>query len=336
MTAGSGAIVLAAYDPDPTLFAAQIRSIIAQTVTEWECIISVDGDAQTVTTVLADVAEGDTRFRVIADGTRLGFYLNFERGLSAVLHDSAWVALSDQDDHWYPEKLATLLPHLADVSLIAGQARLVEHPGDQVIGTTDRRDVDQEMIALNNQFTGSLMAFRRELLDVAIPFPRANTRAAAHDHWIAVVAGAADGTRVIDTVVQDYVQHANNVFGDPSRGVRAGLLTRLSGPVRSAIDFTRRYEGSATPAAMVRMLFWIYVGWRQLMVETLSDRVGRERIEPLIAGFSKDRSFRAIRTSLDQGRTNGTIPAAFVKPYLASWAAGLLVSGRRRASPHSM
>lgn len=335
MTAGSGAIVLAAYDPDPTLFAAQIRSILAQTVTEWECIISVDGDAHTVTSVLADVAAGDTRFRVIAEGTRLGFYLNFERGLRAVSRESAWVALSDQDDFWYPEKLATLLPHLSEVSLVAGQARLVEYPGDRVIGKTDRRDVDQAMIALNNQFTGSLMALRRELLDVALPFPRANTRAAAHDHWIAVVAGADEGTRVIDTVVQDYVQHANNVFGDPSRGAQAGLLTRLTKPVRSAIEFTRRYEGSATPAATIRMLFWVYVGWRQLMVETLSDRAGRERVDPLVAGFSKDRSLRAIRDLLQQGRANGTIPAAFVKAYLVSWGAGLLVSGRRRALPRS-
>src|SRR5690349_19580955 len=73
-----GVIVLAAYRPSKELFARQLASIRDQTVTDWECIISVDGELETVEEVLADVAAGDERFRILADGRRLGFYLNFE------------------------------------------------------------------------------------------------------------------------------------------------------------------------------------------------------------------------------------------------------------------
>ncbi|WP_454172482.1 glycosyltransferase [Microbacterium maritypicum] len=323
-----GAIVLAAYEPNPELFARQLRSLQAQTVADWECIISVDGDDGTVRRVLAEVAAGDERFRVIADGTRLGFYLNFERGLIAVSPNAAWVALCDQDDHWYPEKLETLIPHLDEVALVSGQARLVTYPGEVTTGHTDRRDLGPIMTALNNQFTGSLCVLRGDLAARSVPFPRMSTRAAAHDHWIAVLAGATGGTRIVDTVVQDYVQHDSNVFGDPSRMQSSGRLGAIRTAVESARSFTRRYEGSDSLPAMLRMLFRVYVGWRQLMAETLAQRAPETGAQ-VVAVFGRRRRFWPTWRLLRDARRRGHVPGRFVLEYLSSWAAGGLIGGRR-------
>lgn len=326
----AGVIVLAAYRPSQELFARQIASIRDQTVTDWECIISVDGELDTIEEVLADVVPDDDRFRVLADGRRLGFYLNFERGLAAVPAEAEWVALSDQDDFWYPHKLETLLPHLSEAAIVSGQARLVSHPGDDVLGFTERRQLDAASTMIVNQYTGSLCLFRADLLSTALPFPRLSSHTVAHDHWLAVVGMARGGGRIVDDVVQDYVQHSANVFGDPSR-LRLGPFATLRRAWGNAVTFSMRYEGSASPSAMARMLFWIYVGWRQLMAQTLVAR------DPHAApAIDTDRRFGSGRRLLEtvqmlrRVRRAQVVPTPFVIAYLGSWAAGWLIRGRRR------
>lgn len=322
-----GSIVLAAYLPDPELFRRQLESIRAQTVTEWECVISVDGDPDPVRSLVAEITRDDPRFRVIGDGDRRGFYLNFEYGIRGVDPRAAWIALSDQDDEWYPHKLETLLPHLDRVDLVSGQARLVEQPSGRVLGETSRHDHGLVSNVLNNQFSGSAFAFRTEILSRALPFPVASTRTAAHDHWLAVVAGAGAGTRMLSDVLQDYVQHAGNVFGDPS-GMTGPVRPLQS--VRTVMTLAQKYEGARTPAALVRMVFWLNVGWRQLITDVLLERTGTgsASAEELIPYFSARRRFRPLRRLLRDAVARGEVVGRFRIEYLASWFAGAAVRGR--------
>lgn len=322
-----GAIVLAAYSPDPELFGVQLLSLQNQSSTEWECIITVDGERAPVAALVAEIVGDDPRFRVIGDDSRRGFYLNFEHGLRAVPTDAAWVALADQDDRWDEHKLATLLPHLADVSVVSGQARLVQHPSGEVTGATQRRDHGIVLTLLTNQFTGSLCVFDREILADALPFPRVSTRVATHDHWLAVVAGAHRGTRVIDEIVQDYVQHDANVFGDPSRLEKTGIAAS----VKNVLSLAKRYEGSRSPRALARMTFWTYVGWRQLMVDTLRARHGSVDGEVDVL-FGAGRCWRALNNLLQSAERSGDVPRRFVTEYRASWIAGAVSGGRRAAT----
>lgn len=330
MTAGhpSGTIVLAAFQPDPELFRRQLSSLQAQTVQDWTCVISVDGERAPVAALVDEITSGDERFVVIGDDRRRGFYGNFEQALAAVPADAAWVALADQDDHWYPHKLETLLPLLEDHSLASGQARLVTYPGGVELGVTDRVDHGPASTVLINQFTGSLCVFERTLLDDALPFPHPPSRVATHDHWLAVVAGARGGTAIVDEVVQDYVQHDANVYGDPSRAGDAGVLA----PLRNALRLAERVEGSRSPLAVVRMTFWTYVGWRQLMVDTLEARRAPEWsiTPPLAGGFGRTRSYRKLNAQLSIAVAQGVISSRYAWGYRASWFAGVLIGGRGR------
>lgn len=324
-----GTIVLAAYSPDPELFRRQLTSLQAQTVREWECVISVDGDPAPVASLVAEITGGDERFRIVGDGTRLGFYLNFERGILAVSERSEWIALCDQDDRWDHDKIERLLPHLAEVSLVSAQARLVSYPSDVETGRTDRHDHGAIFTILSNVFTGSLCLFTPELLATALPFPRASTSAAAHDHWLAVVAAEYRGTRIIDDVVQDYVQHDANVFGDPSR--LGGGSIRSS--ITNVLAQSRRYEGSRSPLSIARMTFWAYAGWRQLMVDTLDARRPADPSDPrLQLAFGRRRRLRTILSLLRVARDRAIVPSRFTWEYRASWIGGALTGGRRAVS----
>lgn len=322
-----GAIVLAAYSPDPELFRVQLRSLQEQTVRDWECVISVDGERAPVAALVAEIVGDDDRFRVIGDDSRRGFYLNFEHGLRAVPQDAGWVALSDQDDRWDETKLERLLPRLDAVSLASGQARLVQHPSGEVTGITDRVDRGPEFTLLSNQFTGSLCVFERGILDTALPFPRVSTRIATHDHWLAVVAGAHRGTTIVDEVVQDYVQHASNVYGDPSRMAKTGVAAS----VRNVLALAERYEGSRSPRALARMTFWTYVGWRQVMVDALRLRSGRHD-SAIDERFGVGRRWRALQALLRRAERAGQVPTRFAWEYRASWFAGAVTGGRRAAA----
>lgn len=322
-----GSIVLAAYQPDPELFRRQLESLCAQTVESWECVITVDGDPAPVRALVAEATHDDQRFRVIGDGSRRGFYLNFEHGVRVVSPRARWIALSDQDDEWYPHKLATLLPHLEDVDLVSGQARLVQQPSGRVMGETSRADHGLVANVLNNQFSGSAFVFRAEILETALPFPQASTRTAAHDHWLAIVAGAGRGTRMLPDVLQDYVQHTGNVFGDPSA---------MTGPVRpwqsirTVLSLAQRYEGSKTPAALLRMLFWLNVGWRQLITDTLIERqaAGAGPAASLAPFFSDSRRFGALDRLVRDAVAAEEVVPRFRMEYLASWFAGSVIRGR--------
>lgn len=330
MTAGhpSGTIVLAAFQPDSELFRRQLHSLQAQTVSDWTCVISVDGERAPVSALVEAITAGDDRFVVIGDGDRRGFYGNFERALEAVPPDASWVALADQDDHWYPEKLATLLPRLEDHSLVSGQARLVTYPGGADLGVTDRADHGAGSTVLINQFTGSLCVFERALLEDALPFPRPPSRVATHDHWLAVIAGARRGTLILDAVVQDYVQHDANVYGDPSRTGDTGVLA----PLRNALRLAERVEGSKSPLAVLRMTFWTYVGWRQLMIDTLVARRAPAWSPPasLEDGFGRARRYRTLNAQLRASVSQDVISSRYAWGYRASWLAGALIGGRRR------
>ena len=211
---GHGVVVLAAFEPDAELFRIQLESIRDQTRGDFRCLIGADGGQERIRELVDEFVGDDARFEVIGWDDNVGFYLNFERLLMAVPADAAWVALSDQDDRWYPDKLEKLLPLLDDFMLATGQARVVnDHVADQC---TRREVLPAKDLLLQNQVTGALTVFRVKLLMLALPFPRRPGITEFHDHWLAMCAATSCGYQVLDDVVQDYVQHADNVVGEES------------------------------------------------------------------------------------------------------------------------
>lgn len=260
-------IALAAYRPDWDLFRRQLQSIRDQSHHNFSCLISADGGQDEIECFVNKTLAGDTRFQVIGFDDRLGFYQNFERALDHVPAGAKWVALSDQDDYWYPTKLERLLPYLSQYSLATGQARVVTTTGTVLAESTNRRNVPPTHLLLDNQITGGLSVFRRELLDTVLPFPRLSNPSENHDHWIGLCAAVADGTYVADEIVQDYVQHGGNVLGEPDRRFSPGRS------VRNLRKMGRKYEGGANISALLRVVMNMKYGWSRSMVLELQERL---------------------------------------------------------------
>ena len=234
---GSGArvaIAMATFDPDPELFRNQVESIRAQTIDDWICVVSDDCTPPPAFERMCAVLDGDRRFVLSRSGRRLGFYKNFERALALVRSSTPYVALADQDDRWYPKKLQTLLDSLGDAQLVYSDQRVVD-TGGRVVAEgywTDQRRNNYTNLAsllIANTVTGAASLFRRELLDVALPFPEPPGDQ-FHDHWLGLVALSTGRIAYVDRPLYDYVQHENAALGHIAANVgvnRGVFVSRL-------------------------------------------------------------------------------------------------------------
>lgn len=321
-----GYIVLAAYQPPAELFTRQLRSLQRQTLSTFRCVIVADGGPDVVREMVRDAVGDDDRFDVVGFDDRVGFYANFERGLAEVPADAPWVALSDQDDEWMPDKLAVLVAALDRSALASGQARVVTYPeGAVVSASTRRRTVSAPALVLENQFSGALCVFRGSLLNTALPFPRYAGPAQVHDHWLAVCAAVTGGTTVVDRVVQDYVQHSANVLGEAD-AARLGWRQTL----RRRRDAARGETDVPGLRAVAKSVYEVNAGWAEVMTDTLAARVDDERARRLSALFgSKRRGVVTARSVLAAAR-RGEITARTAAVHLLG-AAGWTITGGRRA-----
>ncbi|MFF1878067.1 glycosyltransferase family 2 protein [Leifsonia sp. NPDC058230] len=202
----------------------QLASILEQTVAPAEIVVADDGSSDgTLQLVGASAAETSaTALIVLPPSARLGVTKNFERAISAT--SAPIVALSDQDDVWADGKLAAMTRAFddPDVALVHSDARLVDEDGrplglslfEALEISAEQLELEQSedgylMLLRRNLTTGATMAFRRELLDVARPFPADWV----HDEWLAMIAAATARIRVLPEQLIDYRQHGSNAIG---------------------------------------------------------------------------------------------------------------------------
>ncbi|MFN8161820.1 MAG: glycosyltransferase [Solirubrobacterales bacterium] len=265
-------IAMATFNPDPGLFGAQVESIRSQTAEGWHCLISDDCSAPAHLREIRSALGGDERFELIENEQRVGFYRNFERALSKVPASSRFVALSDQDDRWYPEKLGALIEAIGDAKLAYCDQRIVNEAGAVLADTywTDRRNNYSNLASLliGNTITGAASLFRRELLDLALPFPE-TPGTQYHDQWLALVARCSGRIEYVDRPLYDYVQHGGAALGHKA----ANPLPRRAG-ARLLFQRVRRLQLRRFVSGWRAAYFFAYCRIR-VLAETLLLRCGR-------------------------------------------------------------
>src|SRR4051812_30086622 len=225
------AVCLAVHRPDPQLLRRQLASLEAQTYGDW-VLVREDDPAGT------------------------GAYRAFERCLRRAPADARLVAPCDQDDVWHPDKLAVLAAALEDSGALLAYCDVwVVSPDGAVLSETywtDRvngwRNMDD--LLATNVVTGAASLLRREVLDVALPFPP-EVDGSYHDHWLALCALALGDLAYVDRPLVDYVQHGANLVGHAPRRAPVGVRSSDPWRVRAARDRERHV---VRPQVMARAL----------------------------------------------------------------------------------
>lgn len=95
-------IVVPAYKSEKTIDAC-IRSVIAQTYTNWEMIVIDDASPDRTSEIVKSFAEKDSRLTLVRNDPNLGVCESRNKGLA--LAQGVWIAFLDSDDMWEADKL---------------------------------------------------------------------------------------------------------------------------------------------------------------------------------------------------------------------------------------
>ncbi|MEK6250804.1 MAG: glycosyltransferase [Actinomycetota bacterium] len=266
------AICMATFNPDLELFRTQVESIRAQTDRNWVCLISDDCSEPERFEAIADTIDGDERFVLSRPEEHLSFYRNFERALRMVPAQAEFVALSDHDDRWYPDKLEALRQAIGSAELAYSDLRRVDAEGRVRAETLwrDRRNNHTNLASLliSNTIVGAACLFRRRVIEHALPFPD-GPGWDFHDHWLALVAMALGDVAYVGRPLYDYVQHPGGVLGQVASQPEESPGDNLSGlPAR--IGRWRGFLGRWRPA-----YFTLYLQ-REFQARSLLVRCGAQ------------------------------------------------------------
>jgi glycosyltransferase involved in cell wall biosynthesis len=200
----------------------QLQSIAAQTILPSELVVCDDASSDNTLGILEAFASvSPFPVRIFRNEQRLGSTRNFEKAIR--LCEAEIIALSDQDDVWYPhklEELGTLLTSGAD--LVFSDADVVDarltHQGYRLwetvlFGRREQLRVEKgkafDVLLRRNVVTGATMAFRSGLREFVLPIPEIWV----HDGWIALHAAAVGNIMHVEEPLVAYRQHGSNQIG---------------------------------------------------------------------------------------------------------------------------
>lgn len=255
----------------------QLDSLLAQTLRPDEIVIGDDGSTDASVEILrefrarAELAGIEVDLR--RNAKNLGYVENFTSGLRQASGELLF--LCDQDDIWHPDKLARMVEAFDDdpaLLLLHSNARLVDAHGESLrcsmfdalqLTVQEKQAIHAgaafEVVLRRSFVTGATAAFRRELIDLALPV----APEWIHDEWLAAVAAAVGRLDFIDDVLIDYRQHDANQIGARKRTLamkwrdlllpRGRLLAEEAGRLRRLEQFMSqgKFAGAAGRARQV-------------------------------------------------------------------------------------
>lgn len=268
---GSVSVVIPAYNPRAGWLAEAVESALEQVPAPAEVIVVDDGSDEPVV-----LPEHWPVHVVRQENTGVAGARN--RGLASA--KSEFVAFLDQDDVWYPGKLAAQLDRMAPEVGLCSTGSDIIRDGERVPGSAGGPGVlDYGELLHSNRITASSVLVRREALVAAGGFPRGIRLADDWAAWLAI----ARGHRVehVPEVLVGYRQHGSNASGDyvtmwvatlkvlaGQRTVRALPGLRATGRIHGAQAFDA-FRRDRRPAD----LGWAIVMWPDYVARQVARQV---------------------------------------------------------------
>lgn len=184
----------------------QISSILAQLGPDDEVIVSDDGSADSTVAIIRSFE--DPRISII-QGPAIGSVMkNFESALCYA--NGKYIFLCDQDDTWLPDKVQHVTALLVEYDLVLTDCKVVDQVGQIIHDSFFKLRGSQPGFFKNlfkNSYIGCCMAFRREVLSYALPFP---TSIHMHDWWIGLLVERLGHVYFYPRPLIAYRRHGNN------------------------------------------------------------------------------------------------------------------------------
>lgn len=243
----------------------QLDSILVQSVQDFELVVCDNASTDATWEILTDYARKDNRTRIYRNDSNLGFKKNFERAIRLCKAD--YIALSDQDDVWYPNHLHVLLSNIGHHVLCAGDADMVDTnnvatgeslsfaDGFHVIPPSEK--LIWRLMFIQNPLQGASMLVRRHFLERILPIPN---WVSTHDRFFPPVPV------FVPQAITRYRQHGDNVTAacHNKQGQKIipfskylGFITGDYSPITDRVLLCKKLLSLFGPNSEVETILWI-------------------------------------------------------------------------------
>jgi glycosyltransferase involved in cell wall biosynthesis len=222
-------ICMATYNGEKYL-RKQLISILFQ-LSWYDEVVIVD-DSSTDNTIEIIHSINDSRIRLYKMKQNSGHINAFERSIELALGEI--IILSDQDDIWSPKKYSELISTFNNfpetvmvvhgLSLINSDGILVSEEWLRFKDEFPGRYIYLFGQLLKSSVFGSALAFRRNLVDLLLPFPRC---VYAHDHWITIASTLRGKIKLDSGQLTSRRIHGDNITPREGLPVFLGIYNRV-------------------------------------------------------------------------------------------------------------
>ena len=186
----------------------QIDSILCQLSSDDEIIVSDNGSADDTISIINSI--DDKRIRIIKGPRKHSPILNFENALKEAKGE--FVFLADQDDLWKPNKVEVCMKWLQKYYCVVSDAVVTDSSLNLLFPSLYEVIHAKKGPIYNtlwkNGYTGCCMAFRRNVLEKSLPFPK---KIPMHDIWIGNVAAYKYNVKFISDKLVLFRRHKNTI-----------------------------------------------------------------------------------------------------------------------------
>ncbi|MEQ7800899.1 glycosyltransferase family 2 protein [Pedobacter sp. ASV1-7] len=162
----------------------QIASILPQLKLSDELVISDDSSTDNTIEIIRSF--NDKRIKIIENQQFKSPIFNFENALKH--SDGDVIFLSDQDDKWSENKVEVMLSALQKYDLVVSNAFIGDGSLNIIRDSYFEWRKSRNGILKNfvrNSYLGCCMAFKRKVIQVALPFPK---DIPMHDMWLGMIS----------------------------------------------------------------------------------------------------------------------------------------------------
>jgi glycosyltransferase involved in cell wall biosynthesis len=217
---GPVAILMGVYEGEKYLI-AQLDSIAAQSYKNWALTISDDSPNAGSSTLISRWHNEHPNYDVaVVPGPRNGFARNFLTLIARTPKEAQFAALCDQDDVWFPDKIARAVTALQG----AETGRPALYSAATVICDADlqarrpslpfRKAPDFRNALVQSIGGGNTMVLNRAAIDLAQACLPLDADPVAHDWWLYQIISGHGGLILRDDApVLLYRQHGGNAIG---------------------------------------------------------------------------------------------------------------------------
>ena len=220
----------------------QLISILTQLGQNDEIIISDDGSIDDTLKIISELK--DSRIRIIKHVKEKSYLHNFDyvtHNFENALYNASGdiIFLSDQDDVWLHGKVDLMQKALDNHLLVLSDCKISDSSlcilYDSYFKLNGLR-VGVMKNLIKNSFLGACMAFRRELLKKALPFPKDSV---PHDIWLGILACHYGNVAYLPVPLIIYRRHEATVSASGGRSTYS-LIFKLKYRLRCMSAYLKR------------------------------------------------------------------------------------------------